>query len=94
MILGGRGVQDGAKLGSSWVMLGLLGPLLGSSWHLEAILPASCPHDAILEPSWSHLGGNLAELKPLKANLRPKRDLVGEGSAECAKPLMLRKRPI
>ena len=52
-----------AKLGSSW-------PMLGTSWVEVGILPASCPHDAILEPSWSHLGGNLAELKP---NLGPKR---------------------
>ena len=42
--------------------MGHVGLKLGSGWHLEAILPASCRHLAIL----SRLGGNLGELMPKK----------------------------
>ena len=56
-------LQDGAKMGPSWAKTGHVGPMLGASWHLEAILPPSCRHDAILsrlgailEATWRQLG--------------------------------------
>ena len=42
-------------------------------------MPASCRHDAILEASWSHLEGNLAELGAKKGRL-------SLGLTECAEP--------
>ena len=66
---GPQGVLDSAKLGQVAPKLAQVGPTLGSSWHLGAMLRSSCRHLAvltrlvvILARSWGSLGASLAHL--------------------------------
>ena len=66
---GPQGVLDSAKLGQVAPKLAQVGPTLGSSWHLGAMLRSSCRHlavltrlVAVLARSWGALGAILAHL--------------------------------
>ena len=84
---GPRWGQVGAKLGQVAPKLAQVGPKLGSSRHLEAMLPSSCRHLAILArvgaileatwPNWSRQRGQLGrDVSATRA-----------GPAGCAGPL-------
>ena len=83
--------QDEAKLEPSWAKLAEVGPKLGSCWHLEAILPSSRRHHAILDATWRQLGANMLKNgTPLERNGAISQS-TGQGSAEWRGPLMLRR---